>query len=429
MTISGIKFNDPSLTQKFDLNNDGKVSIKELKKIAENDGNKNDLSSNDLASIGVTDTSIQSKVIELYNKSHSSSPNSVSFGPPNNKNSENNDVDANSTVSDDGNDYWGHDLYDKHKNDAQDPIFDPEKKIKEGANKFNKNDLLEKAGGDENVKELLKYIGNDNTAGHYISKLFDDHPDKAKELCKQLLDYTKKESSSSSLINPEQKKEFVKDLLHDVAYPTDINQQQEGTCTSTSVQVKLAKEDPQKYLEIATTLADGQNWQNIKPNPNVDLEDKKEDKRTLSAKIVQNAFMDFGNGAQLDWGSKDIASEENKTRSASDQMEYKGINRNELANLEKEVFGEKFKPLVKTDKNIDQIFRDIDESLMNKESVPFSSVGIDPKDNEEKAHQMLILSKNSDGSYQIFTWGQEINVSAEDLKKHLADAQISSEYL
>jgi hypothetical protein len=429
MTISGIKFNDPSLTQKFDLNNDGKVSIKELKKIAENDGNKNDLSAKDLESIGVTDTSIQSQVIELYNKSHSSSPNSISFGPPNNKNSENNAVDTNSTVTDDGNDYWGHDLYDKHKNDAQDPIFDPEKKIKEGANKFNKNDLLEKSGGDENVKELLKYIGNDNTSGHYISKLFDDHPDKAKELCKQLLDYTKKESSSSSLIDPKQKKEFVKDLLHDIAYPTDINQQQEGTCTSTSVQVKLAKEDPQKYLDIATTLADGQNWQNIKPNPNVDLEDKKEDKRTLSAKIVQNAFMDFGNGAKLDWGSKDIAAEENKNRSESDQMEYKGIDRNELATLEKEVFGEKFKPLVKTDKNIDQIFKDIDESLTNKESVPFSSVGIDPKDNEQKAHQMLILSKNSDGSYQIFTWGQEINVSAEDLKKHLYDAQISSEYL
>lgn len=429
MTISGIKFNDSSLTQKFDLNNDGKVSIKELKKIAENDGNKNDLSAKDLESIGVTDTSIQSQVIELYNKSHSSSPNSISFGPPNNKNSENNAVDTNSTVTDDGNDYWGHDLYDKHKNDAQDPIFDPEKKIKEGANKFNKNDLLEKSGGDENVKELLKYIGNDNTSGHYISKLFDDHPDKAKELCKQLLDYTKKESSSSSLIDPKQKKEFVKDLLHDIAYPTDINQQQEGTCTSTSVQVKLAKEDPQKYLDIATTLADGQNWQNIKPNPNVDLEDKKEDKRTLSAKIVQNAFMDFGNGAKLDWGSKDIAAEENKNRSESDQMEYKGIDRNELATLEKEVFGEKFKPLVKTDKNIDQIFKDIDESLTNKESVPFSSVGIDPKDNEQKAHQMLILSKNSDGSYQIFTWGQEINVSAEDLKKHLYDAQISSEYL
>jgi len=422
-----INFSDPSLTRIFDRNNDGNVTRKELKQVLAADGNKKDLSVKDLEAVGITDTQTQTSIINSY-KEHKSETNFFSFPLFNNK--ENTNKTTSQPVKDDGNDYWANDLYDKHKNDKNEPIIDRKVEIDKGVNKFNKNDLLKQTKNDENVKELLSLVGNDKKAGHYISKLFENNPEKASEICKSLSTYLKTDPPSGALISKDLKKQYVTDLLHDISYPTDINQQQEGTCTATSVQVKLAKEDPKKYIELATTLADGKNWNKIPPNRNLDLKNsgmnindpkgKGIDIRTLSEKVVQNSFMDYGNGGQNgDWGSRAIAEKSNETR--NDKIEFKGMEPKELRNLQEAVFGN----AIILSGDTDKIFKQIDKNLDEGNSIPFTANGIDPEDGEEKAHEMLVLSNNKDGTYNIFTWGQEITVSAEDLRKHLLYAEVS----
>ncbi|MFN8674541.1 MAG: hypothetical protein U0457_20975 [Candidatus Sericytochromatia bacterium] len=442
-----VKFSDPSLTRLFDLNNDGKVTKKEVKEVLKADGNKKDLSVQDLQKAGYSDPTEQQALITAY-KEHKAQTNIFSFPdlfkqqkPDQNsdKTPENNlnlgnlfGIKQNNTNIPPSNGNWKHDLIEKYQNTPN--TVDRENEIKKGVSSFNKNDLLKSTKNDPNVAELLKILGNDKKAGVYISELFKKHPDKASDICKSLVEYSNRPSSPEALINNENKKEYIKSILHDVAYPTDIHQQQEGTCTATSTQVKLAKEDPKKYVELATTLADGKNWKKIEPNRFLDLQKNSSDTRSLTEKIVQNSFMDFGNGTP-DWGSKAIASDENKERGNKDKMESAGLESNrEVKSLLKELFGNS-NPVTKDRNNPEKAFKLIDESLAKGNSVPFSAVLSDPttgepikdeKGNYKEGHEMLILSKNpEDNTYTIFSWGKEIKVSPEDLKRHLYDAQIA----
>jgi len=415
MSISGFKINDPifkdpNLAKKLDLNNDGQVSFKELKKISKNDGDKNDLSVRDLTSIGITDIGIQSKVIDAY-KEHSSSVNLLSFGKPNKEqsilsnNSNNNLVEGPNGPGDaaDGVDSWKTAMHEKDR-------IEPENDIKKGSRSFRKSEL-----SDDNAKELFKLLGNDKEAGHYISKLFKENPEKAIEISKSLSKYLNTESPNGALFDPKLKEGYVKDILHDIAYPTDIAQRQEGTCAATSVQVKLARENPQKYVEIATSLANGQNSNNISPNRkfdpefNNDFTNPNADSRTLSAKVMQNAFMDYANAGK-DWGSRE-----------SDSAIDGGLYDKEIDKLQTNLFGN-----TSVRENNDNTFKQIDESLAKGNSVPFSAFSVDPKTNKSTGHEMLLLSKNQDdGSYNIFTWGRVEKMSESDLKKYLKTAQIS----
>lgn len=402
MSISGIKFSDPNLTKKFDLNNDGKVSIKELKQISKNDGNKNDLSEKDLESIGVTDKSIQSKVIEIYNKNHPSSANSISFP---NKPQANNTKPDKSDGPGDGN--W--------KSDMED-LVDPDDIIRKEKSSFRKSELT-----DDNSKELFELAGSSKEIGHYITEIYENNPQEASEICKSLSDYIKNESSSSALFNdPKLKKEYVKNVLRDIAYPTDIYQGNNGTCGATAVQVKLAKEDPKKYVEIATSLADGNSWHGIEPNRKFESNG---DTRNLSSQVIQNAFMDYANGDK-DWGSRkvDEAVKDSNGNIIKEGIDG-GITDNQIDKLQTTLFGDAT-VLDTRKKSTDKVFQEIDASLENGDSVPFSAFSIDPKTGKEVGHEMLILDKTGD-TYRIFTWGEERTISEVDLRKHLRTAQIA----
>jgi hypothetical protein len=261
------------------------------------------------------------------------------------------------------------------------------------------NSILFGSNGLNNVnmkKEML----------HYISKLFEKHPQKANNIMNNLINYLNSNTPNNALVKNDQKMTFVKDLLHDITYPTDIDQREKGTCAATAVQVKLAISNPQKYIDIATKLANGQSWNGITPNRT--YEGDSNDSRSLSCKMIQNAFMDYANG-NINYDSKKYQNAKKLDETA------RGLFGGEAEDLEEKVFGnsdiDNVEPnfFVSKEEIIEEICKSLKEG-----PVSFSVDG----------HAMLVLSKNNDSSFNIFTWGEERKISIEDLKKYIKGARI-----
>lgn len=94
--------------------------------------------------------------------------------------------------------------------------------------------------------------------------------------------------------------QFVSGVLQEVASPISINQHARSTCAAAVAQKKLAIESPQKYIELMTNLV------SKTPDPNASIkiprfeEDLADDKsgRSMSSRLIQDAFMSYGMGAQ-----------------------------------------------------------------------------------------------------------------------------------
>lgn len=417
MSIFGFKmndpiFNDPSVKQKVDLNNDGQVSFRELKKVAKIDGDKSDLSLKELESIGITDTGIQEEIIEAY-KNHPSPVNILSFLAPNKQQTPDIPQQAptpqNAEQTPDGSeippsyDSNAGNTVGKEKRGAnwefnampQSGEYEPTQDINKGAKSFRNSNLT-----NDSAKELFNLLGaKDKETGHYIEKLFKDNPKDAEEICKSLTTYLNSDSPDNALFPKESKNQYVKDLLHDIDYPTDINQGNRGTCAATAIQVKLAAENPKKYIEVSTELADGKKSNGVSPMPIKDSgKHGNDDNRSLSAKVVENAFMEYARpGVALD-----------------DQ----GLSANPLDTLQTNFFGNTIQL-----KNEPATFEKIDASLEKGSAVP---IAVFETPNSNKGHEMLLLSNNKDGTYNVFTWGKEEVISKEDLQKYLRTAHISN---
>lgn len=106
-------------------------------------------------------------------------------------------------------------------------------------------------------------------------------------------------------------KELVMYALHDVAAPADISQENIGTCAGTSVQIQLAIRNPKEYLTMLDKLAKNEGYttltgSSIPPNWTFVDEDKEggiKSRRTITAKIMQNAIMDFADGSERNFDS------------------------------------------------------------------------------------------------------------------------------
>jgi hypothetical protein len=392
MTSINGNFNNQNLFQKLDTNNDGKVSFKEIKNLFTK-GIENKEHTKENGSINTEDK----PSVENY-KAHESEANSINFDKP-----QSNKVEGSDGPGDGA---W-------KKATLKEPKIDRQKDINLGASNFSKEALLQKTNNDPNVVALLDKIGNDKKAGHYIEKLFQDNPDKASEICKSLSTYLDSESSPNALVNSNKKLSYVKDLLHDVAYPTDIAQQTKKTCGATAVQVQLAMEDPQKYVELGLSLGDGKSWNGIQPNDS--FKGGIFDVRSLSSKVIQNSFMDYANGGEsngIKYGTGVRASGDWSSFNNDD-----GITNYGISDLQKTIFGNSVKMSAETHSK-EEIFSKIDERLKDGDPVAFSV----------KDHEMLLIpdTSNPEGVYTVFTWGEERKISAADLANYLKTVELTN---
>ncbi|MBC7474908.1 MAG: hypothetical protein H7263_11495, partial [Candidatus Sericytochromatia bacterium] len=171
----------------------------------------------------------------------------------------------------------------------------------------------------KNDPELRTKISNfvsllstgDKAALAYTQNIFDRKPPLSTEKIKEIFD--KLTSMMNTSYDPKvgNTKELVISALHDVSMPSDISQEGIGTCVGTSIQIQLAIRNPSEYLNMLDTLAQNKIYTSVTGAnipPNFTFTDEGIDKnldtgRTISAKIMQNAIMDFSDMNTRDFNS------------------------------------------------------------------------------------------------------------------------------
>ena len=92
---------------------------------------------------------------------------------------------------------------------------------------------------------------------------------------------------------------LVKSALHDILFPANIGQEAVGSCAATVEQITLAHDHPERYLNLVHDLAGAEqsvlpNGATMKANFSYLTPTKKNEERSLTACLVQNAIMAYG---------------------------------------------------------------------------------------------------------------------------------------
>lgn len=160
-----------------------------------------------------------------------------------------------------------------------------------------------------NFTNLLS--ASDKSALAYTINILDRTPPVSSENLKIIFDKLGEMLKTSYDPRIGDNKAFVVSTLHDIAMPSDISQEGIGTCTGTSIQIQLAIRNPVEYLKMIDTLAKNQPYTTIKGDtipPNFTftqegVDNKLNTGRTISAKIMQNSIMDFGDAETRNFDS------------------------------------------------------------------------------------------------------------------------------
>ena len=94
--------------------------------------------------------------------------------------------------------------------------------------------------------------------------------------------------------------QVLSEAINEIHRPDAINQQDRGSCTMASVQIKLAKENPAEFLRLVRGLASPSgevklaNGDAIVREPGTEVPDSSN--RTAPARLFQAAMMEYGNG-------------------------------------------------------------------------------------------------------------------------------------
>lgn len=223
--------------------------------------------------------------------------------------------------------------------------------------------LVDKLGDDKEALVFLK-IMTERTPP--ISK--DDLKEVSQKLTGMLnTDYDARVGNSRDL---------VVSAMHDIALPANISQKWTGSCAGTCIQIKLAIESPKEYLNMLDSLSKNQEYTTVSgakipPNWTFDDEGKKvKDKdgkvtetlkdtgRSISSKIMQNAIMDFGDGARRAYDSS----------SNNNDLSY-GLRDNEVEVAHDAIFGDV------SDVNSPNIRKALDSINPSKEKPVTATIG------------------------------------------------------
>lgn len=305
------------------------------------------------------------------------------------------------------------------------------------------------SANDPKINKLLETLKNNNMQNleniNYISKFLELHNKEGLANISEKLDNFINNDKSQLPI--EKKLELSKDILHDLSYISDIDQKNKGTCAAASIQMKLAFQNPDLYTDICTNLAEGKKFKlpdGSEMKPNKTFETDKEDKRTFSCKVMQNAFMEFGRESK-EYNSNRSADKAQDGVSSNNAKYNDGMKNTEIDKLSKSVFSGKeqskshglltSKEAIgsKIDSNTYKIqgreisgrldkdlYKEIEDDLSKGRMVSFSVDG----------HQMTItgIDKNvSPPSLTVNSWGKQFSITADNLIKVLKGVETSDD--
>lgn len=215
--------------------------------------------------------------------------------------------------------------------------------------------------------------------------------------------------------------ELLAAIIQELDAPTAINQKIKGTCPATTAQMLLAKNDPSEYARLILGLA---SVNGSVPLANGDLICREndwfatnDDNRTITSRLIQPAFMDYGNGFEDYSNTEDL-------NYADGKQPHGGLYFNQSERLYRAVFNKD----VQTDtvwsvfglNNVDSLVQKINERLAQNKTV-FAGVHYGNFVND--GHMINITSiQNGRVSYRN-PWGREESMSLEEFKKRLIHTQ------
>ncbi|MGE0491568.1 MAG: hypothetical protein AB7S38_20320 [Vulcanimicrobiota bacterium] len=251
------------------------------------------------------------------------------------------------------------------------------------------------------IKALIDVLTREGLATpenlSHLERIYRTHgSDAAEKVAKTLADFA---GHYRDGLGAEQK-QLISDALHDIAVPSDINQRNVGSCAATAAQMKLAIEKPEEYARILCDLARGQNTELLNGDtlrPNDTWRGDGDDRRSLSCKIMQNAFMQYAQGSYNSKTGKDD-----------------GLNWGQQENLLEGLFGDSDydndSTGMFTDK--DDLYSYVEDDLSRGRAVvvsfPNHAVTVVGIDKRSTPHKVIIDS-----------WGGQYSMSVEEFKKYV----------
>lgn len=333
--------------------------------------------------------------------------------------------------------------------------------------------FLANAGNGPEVRSLINGLQSQGQLGQenllYLNSILSSSgPETLKEVSQTLGSFLQ----GSEGMPAAQRGEMARDILHDLAFPADIDQGNRATCAAASIQMKLAQTNPGRYAAMATTLAEGrpfafESGQQLQPNST--YQGDSSDNRSLSGKIVQNAMMDFGrrrgdelsqtgssefepeasysdNGDQIFYDSRFSADPAQGATLSPEQLSLAqntpalaalpqadlealglGLLSSESRELEREVLGTQVNnvtTLAGDDVSAAATVDGIDRMLAQGQPV---SLDIAISSQGQASHTVLVVARNegTPPTYQFNSWGKRYEVTRDQLELLAVTARLA----
>lgn len=212
---------------------------------------------------------------------------------------------------------------------------------------------------------------------------------------------------------------FLEEVLEDINDPTRINQKSKQTCTATTVQIMLAKQNPAEYLRLATELASPSGKTKLADGTSIQREpDWRSDDggRTNTSRLMQPAFMEVGNGSGEYDNTADITT-------SSKYGKNQGLYIDQLADLTADVLKKKTSYVSSTrDGGSTSASKIIDDmkTYLKTTPVPLSL------HTSKGGHAVLATKIENDKLFFTNPWGTEETIALSDLSNILNGAVFPS---
>lgn len=258
--------------------------------------------------------------------------------------------------------------------------------------------------------------------------------------------------ASKPMVKPLDPDTVLSDLIQEVALPSAIAQGPNGTCTATSVQIKLARENPAEYARLVgglaspegkVTLANGDEVQRDPGSEKASPRAQKyrmpsgeivtrptQDSRTDASRLFQSAFMQYGVGAGNDYDPvKDTMQDPRFQGPTLTGKALAGISNASVETLLAPTFAGMVDDDAKSLETADAVVKRIADETQRGNSVTVGLAwGEADKDGKIHGNHVIDVTRVENGrAYYDNPWGKEESMSLEELTKRVKYAQIATQ--
>jgi hypothetical protein len=210
---------------------------------------------------------------------------------------------------------------------------------------------------------------------------------------------------------------LVSDFVQEVATPSAIAQHGKSTCTMTSVQIKMATENPAEYARIVGGLSTPEGKVEMASGDTLTRESgtEKDDGsgRSISARLWQPALMEYANGDEKydNMGGKDDTGESTNERwGPIPDSHHSGLEGDQVNRAMEGLNGA---DVHMSDDNDDNNLDEIKEATDDGTLVP---VGLNWEDG---GHKVLVTKVTDDKVYIDNPWGQEESIDRDEFQDRM----------